>query len=252
MEINKEQVHAENPNISNDGIIRKSILPHEIEGVDFFYVGVDKESPFQFTQKKNHISIFLLIHGKGRIRQGDQIFNINEVALLVPSAMEEIVISATKSNLGILEIALELPIVYQDYMEKQHNKFPYFLSYSQSKQYKESIKSEKTINRMLLPENIIPRFCMGSVETKGPDEVGLHAHPMLEQFFFGLEDNHCIVKADDSDTLFKENILLHIPLGSEHGVKVEQGKMLNYIWMDFFYTESDMDYIQKNHITIEE
>ncbi len=252
MEINKEQVNDGNSDISIDGIIRKSILPHEIEGVDFFYIGVDKERSFRFTQKKNHISIFLLIHGKGRIQQGDKIFNINEVALLVPSAMDEIIISATKSNLGILEIVLELPVVYQDYLDKQYCKFPYFLSYSRCKQYKELIKSEKTINRTLLPENIIPRFCMGSVETEGPDEVGLHTHPMLEQFFFGLENNHCIVKADKSDSLFKENTLLHIPLGSQHGVKVEQGKMLNYIWMDFFQSESDMDYVRKSHLTIEE
>lgn len=252
MKINKEQVQAENSGLTNEGIFRKSILPREIEGVDFFYSELCTDQSFRYTQINSCVSIFLITKGKGNIRQGEESFKVHEISLFIPSAIEEVAISAGNENLEILEIELELPVVYQDYLDKQHSKFPYFLSYSRCKQYKESIKSEKTISRTLLPENIIPRFCMGSVETKGPDKVGVHAHPMLEQFFFGLENNHCFVKADDSDTLFKENTLLHIPLGSEHGVKVEQGKILNYIWMDFFHSESDMNYILNNHLTEEE
>jgi hypothetical protein len=131
------------------------------------------------------------------------------------------------------------------------NQEPYFTTWSKCKKYKEAIKSAKTINRMLLPENIVPRFCLGSVETAGPDKVGTHAHPMLEQLFFGLKMNDCIVTADEEKTSFRENDLLHIPLGSEHGVLVNNGKKLCYIWIDFFHNREGMQYIAENH-SIEE
>lgn len=252
MEINKEQCFVENSEVSNEGIIRKSILPNEIEELDFFSIDIEKDRSFRFVQKKNRVSIFLMTHGIGSVQQGEELFKVNEISVFIPSALDEVAISAASETLGMLEIVLEIPLVHQDFMEQQRSKFPYFLSYSQCKQYKESIKSEKTINRILLPEDIIPRFCMGSVHTDGPDEVGVHTHPMLEQFFFGLDNNNCIVVADGVESLFKNNTLLHIPLGSEHGVKVEQEKILNYIWMDFFHSQSDMDYIRKNHLTEEE
>ena len=71
---------------------------------------------------------------------------------------------------------------------------------------------------------------------------------MLEQLFFGLKMNDCTVTADGIEATFKENTLLHIPLGSRHGVVVKEGNMLNYIWMDLFRSQEDMGYIKENHI----
>ena len=71
---------------------------------------------------------------------------------------------------------------------------------------------------------------------------------MLEQLFFGLKDNHVIVKADDMRLNFTENILLHIPLGSDHGVDVEADNKLHYIWIDLFRNREDMNWITQEHI----
>jgi len=71
---------------------------------------------------------------------------------------------------------------------------------------------------------------------------------MLEQLFFGLADNDCILTADDAQMEFKENMLLHIPLGSTHGVEVHAPKKLHYIWIDFFKDKKDMDWIVQEHI----
>lgn len=163
--------------------------------------------------------------------------------------LEKASIKADNGSLGILEITIMLNENEFQSVKMQTERLPYFVDYTKCIEYKESIKSPKTISRTILPENIIPRFCLGSVETSGPDEVGAHAHPMLEQLFFGLANNDCIVRADEATTTFKENTLLHIPLGSTHGVTVEEGKILYYIWMDLFRSEEDMSYIRENHIT---
>jgi hypothetical protein len=158
-------------------------------------------------------------------------------------------IKAGNGSLGLLEITIMLNEKEFDSVRLQTGKLPYFVDYTKCAEYKESIKSPKTTSRTILPENIIPRFCLGSVETTGPDTVGAHAHPMLEQLFFGLPHNDCVVKADEAVTTFKENTLLHIPLGSTHGVTVEEGRILYYIWMDLFRSQDDMSYIRENHIT---
>jgi hypothetical protein len=89
-------------------------------------------------------------------------------------------------------------------------------------------------------------------ETTGPDQVAKHTHPMLEQLFLGLPGNDVSVMADSYETMFGENELLHIPLGSNHGVKVENGKTLHYIWVDLFAHASEMDYMKDNHILLDE
>jgi quercetin dioxygenase-like cupin family protein len=98
--------------------------------------------------------------------------------------------------------------------------------------YGEAIKSAKTTSRTLLPKDVVPRMSIGTVETIGPDKVAPHAHPMLEQFFLGLEGNDIVVHADGAQTALGANTLLHIPLGSSHGAEVAEGKKLHYVWMD--------------------
>ena len=89
----------------------------------------------------------------------------------------------------------------------------------------------------MLPKDHLPRVAMGTVETTGPDEVGAHEHPMLDQLFLGLQDNDVIVHADDEQVRFTAYSLLHIPLGSRHWVEAEDGRRMYYMWMDFFLTK---------------
>jgi quercetin dioxygenase-like cupin family protein len=88
---------------------------------------------------------------------------------------------------------------------------------------------------------------MGSVETKGPDSVGEHSHPMLDQLFLGLEGCKCTCYADGEEVGLTENMLLHIPLGSRHSVSVEDGDTLSYIWLDFFLTLNGEKYMNEQH-----
>ncbi len=248
MEIKKEHCEFKNFSIDKENSIRKRILPGEIKTVETFYLKIT-EKGFKHKKKKNSRSIFLLFKGAGIITEGNSTYhNSEEIAVFVPSDTEDVSIYAVKGILEVLEIELMLSDDDLFFLSENRKNLPYFNTYSKCRQYKESIKSKKTINRMILPENIVPRFCMGSVETSGPDKIKEHNHPMLEQLFFGLQNNNCIVRADNQETLFKEYELLHIPLGSVHGVEVREGKFLHYIWIDYFKSQEEMKYISENHI----
>lgn len=127
------------------------------------------------------------------------------------------------------------------------DKLPYFLAYADAKTYKEAFKSPKTTSRTLVPTNIVPRFAAGSVQTTGPDAVGAHSHPMLEQLFLGLPGSNQTVVADSHKKQMTEWMLLHIPLGSMHGVDVDDVSQLHYIWMDFFREKKGQSWIDENH-----
>jgi len=113
--------------------------------------------------------------------------------------------------------------------------------------YSEDIKSPKTVNRMVLPEGLVPRVGMGTVQTEGPDEVLEHEHPMLDQFFVGLRDCDCTVHANGHEKRLREGMLLHVPLASRHGVRVEQGRELHYLWIDLFVSLRAQSYLHEQH-----
>ena len=121
---------------------------------------------------------------------------------------------------------------------------PYVRKFSECPTYGEAIKSAKTTSRTLLPKDIVPRMSIGTVETAGPDRVAPHAHPMLEQFFLGLDGNDIVVHADGGQTPLGAHELLHIPLGSSHGAEVAEGRKLHYVWMDFFRDREGLRWLE--------
>lgn len=125
----------------------------------------------------------------------------------------------------------------------------YAKSFAECATYSEDIKSAKTTNRMLLDEGSVPRFCMGTVETAGPDKVDFHDHPMLDQLFLGLKGCRCKCVADRAEEGLTENTLLHVPLGSNHAVQAAEGDRMYYAWLDFFLTLEDQEYMSRQHKT---
>jgi hypothetical protein len=234
MEIKKEKCRY----INNKEPIRKNILPDEIEGISTFYISITN-TQYKHEIKNGFLSIFILFNGDVSIRQNQSTVSTNEVTVYVPSGTEEFFFVAEKGKIELLEIELKISDNDLLYLKKNKDKFPFFGTYSNCRYYKDEIKSDKTINRMILPENIVPRLCIGSVETTGPDKVSEHKHPMLEQLFLGLAHNRCLVKAGNQATILEEYELLHIPLGSLHGAEVNENQFLHYMWIDCFKSQND-------------
>ncbi len=237
-----------------DNFYQKSVLSGEIEGLETIFFELKQGEKLKYEPDDHTINTFIFLGGKGKVLQNDKQFSFDEVALLVAENTTESLILSDDQNFRFLQLKLALSPIDTVWLTKQQeqNRFPFFVLYSKAGRYTESIKSAKTINRILLPEDVVPRLCIGSVETTGPDEIGEHSHAMLEQMFLGLSGNNCIVKADNTRTVFKTNDLLHIPLGSTHGVTVKENRHLNYIWIDLFKSLEDTTYIKENHFDKED
>ncbi len=227
----------------------ESILKNEIKGIQVEHIAIT--NTIIDTAKEGYKTIYLFVKGKGNIIVANTNYEIVPETIFLPNIVKTITIKSAKNeSLQYLKISSKLTT--QDQLDLKE--FPaentqkvYYAKFSDCQSYTEPIKSPNTISRTILPNKIIPRIAMGTVKTKGPDKVGAHEHPMLEQLFLGLSKNNCVVYADDAQTHFPQHSVLHIPLGSTHSVSVEKDEILHYVWMDFFLDKKGEEWL-KTHI----
>ncbi len=194
------------------------------------------------------VDIFIFIKGTGTLKADTLSFLLEPETIAIPSAFGEISFEVGENDtLHYLHFVKKLsPEDIEDLATfPEENKYDiYFTRFSDCEAYTEKIKSPNTVSRTVLPADIIPRVSLGTVETKGPDEVGAHEHAMLDQLFLGLTNNDITINADDVSAHFGEYALLHIPIGSSHGASVEENKVMYYLWMDFFLTREGQEWLK--------
>ena len=226
------------------------LMDQEIPGTKVNCHVLPEGECLRFAPDKAFVRILFLCSGQAEM-ESDGISNLfTERGLFIGKADKELVVRA-KANAQVLELCRWLePEEYEQVVSG--GELPYYLNYAQAPQYTEDCKSAKTISRMLVPQRLIPRFAMGSVETYGKDRVEQHCHPMLEQYFFALEENNCIALIDDLCYPFGANTLLHIPLGSNHGISLDDEHSCHYLWMDVLIDEeAALRYLDQAHMNEE-
>lgn len=220
------------------------LMDGEIEGTRISRFMLEAEEEISFSICDRFARVLLVLSGEAAVQPARGILSLHERGSYVQAPLEEVCIRAQKKTL-LLELCRNITgVEFQAYSQ---GALPLFTSYEKAPTYREDCKSEKTVSRMLIPARTIPRFAMGSVETTGDDQVEEHAHPMLEQFFLGVSDNNCTLMIDGVPYPFGPHTLLHIPLGSTHGVCSKGDQKIHYIWMDFLFDETGLAYMDQAH-----
>jgi len=191
--------------------------------------------------------VWLVLRGRGVLRMREELHRVEgETIARAPLGWPCDIEVAEGDSLHALRVRKQLTANDKSELKAlaANNAAPHVKKFADCPAYGEAIKSAKTVSRTLLPENYVPRVAIGTVETLGPDQVAAHRHPMLEQLFLGLEGNDVTVVADEARVPFTAFSLLHIPLGSNHGVEAGDGKKLRYVWMDFFLTLEGQEWLK--------
>lgn len=183
-----------------------------------------------------NVRIFILLEGSLKIGE----LMLGERGILTVIKTENIQIAAL-SDSRLLEISLKKTA------DACSISSPNPLLYRSAPKYREDCKSEKTVSRMLLQSGVISGIAIGSVETYGKDTVAAHCHPDCDQFFFSFAENDMSVIIDTDTVPMKGERLLHIPLGSTHGVEVCDGGCAHYLWIDFILNEQGAEYMDSAH-----
>lgn len=228
--------------------VSEEILPGEIAEITVEHITLQGPFSEALTMSVAFDEIFLFIDGQGRLITRDSSYTIDSEAIALPSPAELIKLDVQKGeSLDYILIRKTLsPQDKQDMLSfpAEHRAQIYFKRFEDCEAYTEPIKSPNTVSRTVLPKDYAARIALGTVATKGPDEVGAHEHPMLEQLFLGLNENESTVFADDALAEFASFQILHIPRGASHGARVAQDKVLYYMWMDFFQTKAGEEWLK--------
>ncbi len=227
---------------------RKQLLPNEIEGVDTFVITMGLGRSVEFAADALRQTVVFVVAGQGTASVDGTEYRLDALSLFVPRPGTASRYEASESStLLVIEMALR----QEEAGGQADTAYPLYLRYEDCEKYRDYFKSEKTVSRTLVHPYTLPRFCMGSVQTTGPDRIDPHAHPMLDQLFFSFSENKCTLLIDGAEFSFGGDCLLHIPLGSDHGVDAVEGDVVHYLWMDFFPSSKEMEYIVECHKPVE-
>lgn len=214
-------VHAETP-----------MLPGEIPGALVTNYSLIAGDHVQYAGQNQHIDIYFLCDGDvGFCSRGVE-YRYAQKAVFVDLPWQDVAIKAYADS-NLLRVTWDMN--EQDIADLHGNEaaFPIQEAYEDAVQYRDFFKSETTISRAIIKQTVIPRFAMGSVEANADDLVGMHSHPLLDQFFYSFEENDMDLLIDCRILNMKGNTLLHIPLGSNHGIIAKGDQKMHYLWLDF-------------------
>lgn len=227
----------------------KSVQPMlvgAIAGATVNHYSLPKGEMACFAPQEDLLRIMFVLNGAVTFSIDDIHYPYADRVAFVPSTQQNLTIKAD-ADLSFLEIQWALSEKDIAQLNDSDAEFPIRQIYSESEQYKDYFKSDKTISRSIIGQHLLPRFCMGSVESYGFDRVEPHAHPLLDQFFYSFPENDIELLIDDQRHPMAGNTLLHIPLGSNHGVEVREGKKMHYLWIDFIFDEKGVAYLDEVH-----
>jgi len=235
---------------AGQSVFIEELLPGEIADTKIEHVAYKGPLVQNISLSPDSVNMFVVVKGKGELRADTLSFGLVPESIAIPMKYRIVTINVKRGEV-LHFVRFSKKLTEQDKKDLEafppENKYDvYFTRFSDCEPYSEAIKSPNTISRTVLPENIVPRVALGTVEAPGPDTVGKHRHAMLDQLFLGLKGNDVVVQADDAEAKFPEYSLLHIPLGSNHGVTVDKNKRMYYLWMDFFRTKEGQEWLKEH------
>jgi hypothetical protein len=233
---------------AGETIFVEELLSGEIADTKIEHIAYVGPTVQNMSLSTENVDMFVFIKGNGVLKADTMSYNLVPESMAIPMTSKEISFEV-KEGEELHFVRFSKKFSAQDIEDLKtfpaENKYDvFFTEFSDCEAYTEKIKSPNTVSRIVLPEDIIPRVALGTVEAPGPDEVGAHEHAMLDQLFLGLTNNDIVVHADNKSAAFKEYALLHIPIGSSHGVTVGENKKMYYMWMDFFLTKEGQEWLK--------
>ncbi|MBN2523504.1 MAG: hypothetical protein JXB24_09515 [Bacteroidales bacterium] len=226
----------------------EELLSGELTDLKITHKAIVGPAMQKFVFSEQNTDMFIFIKGNGQLKADSIKFDVCPESIAIPIASDSFSLEIPDGEvLHFVRFSKQLTTSDQEDIKKFNldNKYQvFFRRFSECEPYTEKIKSPNTVSRTVLPADIIPRVSLGTVEVPGPDEVGAHEHPMLEQLFLGLAGNDITVHAGDKSVGLKEYSILHIPLGSSHWAEVVGNKKMYYMWMDFFITKEGQEWLK--------
>lgn len=230
---------------------RRLLYDGEIPGTRMYHLVLGAGREFVSEKDPMLLRVFFLVEGDATFCAQDQTHRFRERAVYLPMPEQELTILASEDTC-LMELHWKLNPEDAEFLKKSGVTFPFTRIYSECPQYHEDVKSDKSVSRTILDHHQMPRIAMGSNQSYGPDQVGIHTHPLLDQYFFSFPENKVNLIINGEIVPFGGDTVLHIPLGSYHGVDVPADGQMHYIWIDFMADPKAIAFLDSIHTPTDE
>ena len=147
--------------------------------------GNTKELEVYSTDDKMQILAFTA--GTGYLQYGKKLYGIEESGVFIPDFdRESILLRAGEEDLEFIRIVGKMNDTDRRQMQNCQYVLPRYVKFSESIQYTERFTQEsgaKVKQHSIIAGRHLGRYTMGWVIGEGPDFVGQHIHPSLEQWY---------------------------------------------------------------------
>lgn len=191
---------------------------------------------FETYSFEDRMQIFTFTSGNGMVKAGKKIFVIDEQSVFIPDFdRDRLQITAGDEDMEFIHIVG--PMNDTDRRQMNHCQYvlPRFVKFSEAIQYTERFTQEsgaKVKQHSVIAGRHLGRYTMGWVIGKGPDFVGQHTHPSLEQWYFMLQGADFTYDAGDRSIAVKEGDVSFTPHGTSHGSTCAEDGFINYVWFE--------------------
>ncbi len=191
---------------------------------------------FEVYSRLDKMQIFTFTAGTGTVKSNNKIYFIDEMSVFIPDFDKETVeVAAGDRDLEFIHIIGPMNETDRRQMDNCQYVLPRFVKFSQSIQYTERFTQEsgaKVKQHSIIAGRHLGRYTMGWVIGKGPDFVGQHTHPTLEQWYFMLDGADFTYDAGDSSIDVKAGDVSFTPHGTSHGSSCKEDGFIHYIWFE--------------------
>lgn len=221
-----------------DGLSRQRVLAETAPDIALEICVLKAESswtPAVYSDMEK-MQIFVFTGGTGIVTAGTRVFCIDEQSVFIPDFEKDVIrIFAGEDDLKMIRITGPMIEVDRRQMRNCRYVLPRFVRFSETIRYTERFTQEsgaKVWQHSVIAGRHLGRYTMGWVIGEGPDFVGQHVHPSLEQWYFMLDGADFLYSAGDREIPVKEGDISFTPHGTSHGSACEENGFINYLWFE--------------------
>lgn len=221
-----------------DGLSSVRIMEETCREVELRMCKIEEGAtvPFHVFSRDEKIQFFAFTGGNGVIHCGKKIFVINGQSLFIPDFdADEVKIVCGDEQLEFIHIIGPMNETDKRQMNNCQYVLPRFLNFDNSIPYTERFTQEsgaKVKQHSVIAGRHLGRYTMGWVIGEGPDFVGQHTHPTLDQWYFMINGANFMYDAGDESIPVVAGDVSYTPNGTSHGSTCDENGFINYIWFE--------------------
>ena len=174
--------------------------------------------------------------GSGVLRSGNKIYSVDDQAVFIPDFdREPVILTAGEEEMRLIRITGPMTEVDHRQMKNCQYVLPRFVRLRESIEYTERFTQEsgsKVVSHGIIAGRHLGRYTMGLNIGAGPDFIGQHTHPTLEQWYFMIDGSDFTYVAGGDKIPVKEGDVSFTPHGTSHGSECTKEGFINYVWFE--------------------